>query len=312
MKPAYKAVLGVAVASVLVVLGAAIWEGMQTAPALATTVAPDAKRGEYLIRAGGCIACHTEEQALKDKGPILGGGRALKTPFATFRGPNISKDPTHGIGRWSDAEFVNAFRAGRAPGGHNLYPAFPYTSFAGADVRDLIDIKAYIFTLPAQAKPNKPHELGFPYNIRFGLTFWKWMYFDRTRFRRDETKSAEWNRGAYLVNHLAHCGECHTPRNALGGPNRSLYLAGAPDIEGGIAPNITPDEETGIGKWTESNITDVLKTGFMPDGNFAGGAMADVINHGTSHLTDADLKAIAVYLKSVKPVRNKVEKKKKE
>jgi mono/diheme cytochrome c family protein len=310
MKTAYKAVLGIAVLAASAVLGAALWEGQRAAPAVTTTAAADAKRGEYLIRAGGCIACHTEEQALKDKGPILAGGRALKTPFGTFRVPNITKDPTHGIGQWTDAEFVHAFRAGRGPGGHNYYPAFPYTSFAGADTRDLLDIKAYIFTLPAQAKPNQAHALDFPYNVRFGLTFWKWLYFDRAPFKRDTAKSDEWNRGAYLVNHLAHCGECHTPRGGLGGMNRGLYLAGAPDIEGGIAPNITPDEETGIGKWTEAAIIEVLKSGLLPDGDTVGGAMTDVVNHGTSHLNDADLKAIAVYLKSVKPIKNKVEKKK--
>jgi mono/diheme cytochrome c family protein len=310
MKPAYKAVLGIAVLAAAAVLGAAIWEGQRKAPPLAATAVPDAKRGEYLVRAGGCIACHTAEQTLKDKGPILGGGRALKTPFGTFHGPNISKDPVHGIGKWTDAEFVHAFRAGRAPSGHNYYPAFPYTSFSGVEDRDLLDIKAYIFTLPAQPNTNKPHVISFPYNVRFGLTFWKWMYFERAPFRRDASKSPEWNRGAYLVNHLAHCGECHTPRGALGSMKRDLFLAGAPDIEGGTAPNITPDEETGIGKWSESAIVDVLKLGFMLDGNFVGGAMTDVVNHGTSHLNDADLKAIAVYLKSVKPIKNKVEKKK--
>lgn len=310
MKSAYKIVLAIAVVGTVAVLGAAFWEGQRAPPGLAITVAPDAKRGEYLIRAGGCIACHTEEQALKDKGPILGGGRALKTPFGTFHGPNISRDPVHGIGKWSDAEFVNAFRAGRSPGGHDYYPAFPYTSFAGVDDRDLVDIKAYIFTLPGEAKPNKPHRLGFPYNVRFGLTFWKWMYFERTRFRRDQSKSAEWNRGAYLVNHLAHCGECHTPRNALGGFRSGMTLAGARTLEGGTAANITPDVETGIGNWSESQIVDVLKSGMLADGDFVGGAMSDVVNHGTSHLSDADLKAIAVYLKSVAPVRNKVEKKK--
>ncbi len=310
MKIAYMAVLGIAVLAVAAVLGAAVWEGQHVAPALTAKVTPDPKRGEYLIRAGGCIACHTEEQALKDKGPILGGGRALKTPFGTFYGPNITKDPVHGIGKWSDAEFVRAFRAGRSPAGHNYYPAFPYTSFAGADERDLLDIKAYIFTLPSLAKPSKPHEVGFPYNLRFGLTFWKWIYFERVRFRPDPAKSAEWNRGAYLVNHLAHCGECHTPRNALGGFKSDMVLAGARTLEGGTAPNITPDQETGIGQWSESAVVDALKSGMLPDGDFVGGAMTDVVNHGTSHLNDADLKAIAVYLKSVKPVRNKVEKKK--
>jgi len=310
MKSAYKIILGTTVLAGAAVLGAAVWEGQRTPPPVAIAVAPDAKRGEYLIRAGGCIACHTEEQTLKDKGPILGGGRMLKTPFGTFYSPNISKDPLYGIGKWTDAEFIYAFRAGRSPSGHNYYPAFPYTSFVGADDRDLIDIRAYIAALPAQARPNKPHEVGFPYNIRFGITFWKWLYFDRARFKRDETKSAEWNRGAYLVNHLAHCSECHTPRNAFGGLKRDLFLAGAPDIEGGVAPNITPDEETGIGKWSQEAIVEVLKSGLLPDGDTVGGAMTDVVNHGTSFLTDEDLKAIAVYLKSVKPIRNKVEKKK--
>lgn len=310
MKAAYKTVLGVAIVAVATAVGAAVLQDHRDAPVPAVSTAPDAKRGEYLVRAGGCIACHTEKQTLKDKGPILGGGRALKTPFGTFYGPNITKDPVHGIGKWSDADFVRAFRAGRAPAGHNYYPAFPYTSFAGVDERDLLDIKAYIFTLPAQAKPSQPHDVTFPYDIRFGLTFWKGLYFDRTPFRRDETKSAEWNRGAYLVNHLGHCGECHTPRDVFGGSRRNMFLAGAPDIEGGVAPNITPDPETGIGQWNESAIVDLLKTGMLPDGDFVGGAMTEVVNYATSLLDDADLKAIAVYLKSVKPVRNKVERKK--
>jgi len=310
MKRAYKAVLAVAVLGTAAVLGAAIWEGRRGPAPLAIATAPDAKRGEYLIRAGGCIACHTAEQTLKDKGPVLGGGQALKTPFGTFYGPNISADPVHGIGKWTDAQFVQAFRAGRAPSGHNYYPAFPFTSFTGVTDRDLVDIKAYIATLPAQATPSKPHEVGFPFSVRFGLTFWKWLYLERGPFTPDAAKPAAWNRGAYLVNHLGHCGECHTPRNALGGLKRGMAFAGAADVEGGIVPNITPDEETGIGKWSESDIVSLLKTGFMPDGNFAGGAMTDVINHGTSHLTDADLQAMAVYLKSIKPIRNKVEKKK--
>lgn len=310
MKTAYKAVIGVAVLGVASVLAAAVWEGYRGPLTVTVTGTPDPKRGEYLIRAGGCVACHTEEQVLKDKGPILGGGRVFKTPFGTFHGPNISRDPTHGIGGWSDAAFVRAFRDGRGPHGRNLYPAFPYASFAGVAEQDLLDIKAYIFTLPAQAKPNKPHELGFPFNIRFGLTFWKWLFFARDRFRPDPARSAEWNRGAYLVRHLAHCGECHTPRNALGAMQESRFLAGAPDVEGGIAPNITADSDTGIGKWTVENIVDLLKTGMTPESDFVGGAMTDVVNHGTSHLSDADLKAMAVYLKSVPPIRNKVEKKK--
>jgi mono/diheme cytochrome c family protein len=310
MKRAYKLVLGVAVLGGAAVVATAIWEGRQGPAPPTLARAPDAKRGEYLIRAGGCIACHTDEQTLKDKGPVLGGGRIFKTPFGTFYGPNITRDPVHGIGRWSDAEFVHAVKAGRAPGGHNYYPAFPYTSFVGATDQDLADIKAYIFTLPAQAKPNQRHELSFPYNIRFGLTFWKWLYFDRRPFRPDPAKSAEWNRGAYLVSHLGHCGECHTPRNFLGAARPSLFLAGAPAIEGGVAPNITPDPETGIGKWSESDIATLLKSGLTPEGDVVGGAMGDVVFHGTSMLADADLKAIAIYLKSLPPIRRKVEKRK--
>jgi len=310
MKPAYRLVLAIAVTGAAVVIGAAVWDGQRRPAALVLSGQPDAKRGEYLIRAGGCIACHTTEQALKEKGPLLGGGRAFKTPFGTFHGPNISADPANGIGKWTDAQFVHAFRAGRSPSGHNYYPAFPYTSFTGVTDQDLVDIKAYIGTLPPQPTANKPHELGFPYNVRFGLTFWKWLYFERGAFRPDPAKPAAWNRGAYLVNHLAHCGECHTPRDSLGGTKRSLAFAGAPDIEGGVAPNITPDEETGIGKWSESDIISLLKSGLTPEGDVVGGSMSDVVNHGTSLLNDDDLKAMAVYLKSLKPIRNKVEKKK--
>jgi mono/diheme cytochrome c family protein len=148
------------------------------------------------------------------------------------------------------------------------------------------------------------------FRMRWTMAPWKALNLEAGAYQPDPARSAEWNRGAYLVNHLAHCGECHTPRNGLGGTKRNLFLAGAPDIEGGIAPNITPDEETGIGKWSESAIIEVLKSGLLPDGDTVGGAMTDVVNHGTSHLNDEDLKAIAVYLKSVKPIRNKVEKKK--
>jgi mono/diheme cytochrome c family protein len=166
-------------------------------------------------------------------------------------------------------------------------------------------------TLPAVARANKPHELGLPFRWRFGLTFWKWLFFVRGEFVPDAKRTAEWNRGAYLVNHLAHCGECHTPRNFVGGLQRSLHLAGSADgPEGGIIPNITPDNDTGIGKWTEANIIDLLKSGMTPDSDFVGGAMTEVVTHGTSKLSDEDLKAMAVYLKSIPPIANKIEKKK--
>jgi mono/diheme cytochrome c family protein len=310
MKTAYKAVLAVAVAGAVAVLGAALWEGYRGPPAVSVPGTPDPKHGEYLIHAGGCIACHTEAATLKAKGPILGGGRGFATPFGTFYSPNITRDPVHGIGRWSDAAFVRAFREGRGPHGRNLYPAFPYTSFTGITDRDLLDLKAYIFSLPPLPNANKPHVLGFPFNIRFGLTFWKWLYFRRGPYRPDPTKSAEWNRGAYLVRSLGHCGECHTPRNAMGAMEDSMFLAGARTAEGDTAPNITPDPATGIGGWSESDIVQALKIGMTPDGDFLGSAMTEVVNNGTSALTDADLKAMAVYLKSIPAVQHKVEKKK--
>lgn len=306
-----KWVVGAGAIAAIGVLGVAIWQGQRPIPELLKMPAADAKRGAYLLHAGGCIACHTEPETLKAEGPILGGGHALKTPFGTFYGPNITKDPVHGIGKWSDAEFVQAFRAGRSPTGHNYFPAFPYVSFAALNPQDLIDIRAHIMELPAVAKPSKPHELGLIYRWRFGLTFWKWLFFSPGVYVADPAKSAEWNRGAYLVNHLGHCSECHTPRNLLGGFRRSLHLAGSADgPEGGIIPNITPDNDTGIGKWTEAQIVDLLKSGMTPDSDFVGGAMTEVVTFGTSKLSDADLKAMAVYLKSIKPIANKVEKKK--
>jgi mono/diheme cytochrome c family protein len=293
-------------------LGAGLYEGFRQPSAVSVPAgARDVERGKYLIAAAGCIACHTEEKILKDGGPILAGGRPLKTPFGTFYGPNITRDAATGIGKWSDADFLRAFREGRSPAGHNYYPSFPYTSFAGATDADLLDIKAYIFSLPAVARPNTPHDLALPFRLRFGLTYWKWLFFRAAPFKPDPAKSAEWNRGAYLVLHLGHCGECHTPRNLAGGMSSSRFLAGNPDgPEGGVVPNITPDAETGLGKWSEADLVSYLKQGITPDGDFVGGAMTEVILHGTGKLTDADRKAMAVYLRSVPAVANKVERKK--
>ncbi len=291
----------------------ALWLPVCSSQAIAQgmAAAADPRRGEYLLHAGGCIACHTEAETLKANGPILGGGRALKTPFGTFYGPNITKDPTHGIGRWSDSDFIAAFRHGRSPAGHNYYPAFPYTSFTGISDRDLLDLKAYIFTLPAVARPSRAHDIDFPYGWRFPLTFWKWLNFDTGPYNPNARQSAQWNRGAYLVNHLAHCVECHTPRDFIGARVDSRHLSGNRDgPEGSIVPNITPDEETGIGKWSESDLVTLLKSGMTPDNDFVGRTMSEVVTLGTSKLSDEDLTAIVLYLKSVPAIRNKVEKRK--
>lgn len=280
----------------------------QGADALAE--ASSAERGKYLLHAGGCIGCHTDKATLKAKGPILGGGRVLKTPFGTFFGPNITPHPEHGIGRWTEAQFRRALRHGRAPSGRHYYPAFPYTSFTRMTDRDIGDLWAYIRTMKPVDRPSKRHELGFPYNIRFLLTFWKWMNFRRGAFAPDPAKSKQRNRGAYLVTALGHCGECHTPRNSLGGLRRSLSMSGSADGPAGGAPNITPHKETGIGNWSAEDIVSALKLGMLPDGDFIGGEMTEVVEHGTSKLTDADLKAIATYLAALPPIRSKPKKKK--
>ena len=261
-----------------------------------------ARHGAYLFALGGCAGCHTDE---KNKGPVGAGGPPLKTPFGTFYGPNITPDPNYGIGKWSDADFIRALREGVAPGGSHYFPAFPYTSFTRMTDEDLRALKAYVFTLKPVATPSKAHDIGFPFNIRLGQMFWKLLYFDEGPFRPDATKSAAWNRGAYLAEGILHCGECHTPRNFLGGPDQSRRYAGTPEGPVGEAvPNITPDPETGIGKWSESEIASYLSTGMDPSGDFAGSLMAEVVERSTGKLTEADRAAVVTYLKSLPPIRS--------
>ncbi|MBI3707992.1 MAG: cytochrome c, partial [Proteobacteria bacterium] len=227
--------------SMLVALPA--WPGQAQTPDGAAI-----KRGEYLFIAGGCIGCHTD---VKNNGAPLAGGRALATPFGTFYGPNITPDPVHGIGKWSDADFIRALREGVRPDGANYFPVFPYTSFTKISDADLRDLKAYIFSLPPVAKPSRPHDVSFPFNLRFLQFGWKLLNFTAGPYAPDTTKPADWNRGAYLVQALTHCGECHTPRNAMGGLKTSLAYAGTADgPEGERVPNVTTDPDTGIGKWS--------------------------------------------------------------
>ncbi len=257
-------------------------------------------RGAYVFRAAGCLACHTD---FKNKGAALAGGRALPTPFGIFYSPNITPDPSHGIGAWSDADFVRALRTGVAPDGRHYYPAFPYPAYTGMSERDILDLKAYLFSRPPVATPNKQHDLSFPFRFRVLLWPWKFLFFEAGRRVEDPARDAQWNRGAYLVAHLGHCAECHSPRNILGGIDRDRHLAGNPSgPDGKKVPNITPDPNGGIGDWRESDITFLLKSGFLPDGDFVGGAMTEVVEEGSSHLSDEDRAAIAVYLLSLPPV----------
>lgn len=286
---------------------AAICVAALTGASAAGAQAPDeaaARRGEYVFTIAGCTSCHTDE---KHKGAFLAGGVPLPTPFGTFYGPNITPDPTHGIGQWNEADFVRAVREGKSPTGQ-LFPAFPFTSFTKMSDADVADLWAYMKTVPPAATPSKPHDIRFPFNLRVAQFFWKMLFFAPGRFQPDPARSAEVNRGAYLVQALGHCGECHTPRNALGGLDTGMAYAGnrkGPD--GHAVPNITPDPETGLGKWSEGDIADVLRSGMTPDGDFVGGAMAEVVRNSTSKLTDSDLHAVVAYLKSLPPIRNKVE-----
>lgn len=267
--------------------------------------AGNAARGEIVFAAGNCTSCHTD---LKNKGPLLAGGRALETPFGVFFGPNITPDPVHGIGRWSDDDFVRALRKGLSPKGEHYFPVFPYPAFTGLTDRDLRDLKAYIFTLPPVPQPNKPHRAPFPFNLRLGAAVWKLLYFREGPMVPDSNRDPIRNRGRYLVEAAGHCAECHTQRDRFGGLKRDMWLAGSTDgAEGKPAPNITPDKDTGIGNWKESDLVYFLETGTLPDGDVAGSLMAEVIRYGTGRLPAEDRKAIAAYLGTVKPVVNKIQ-----
>lgn len=257
--------------------------------------AQDAKRGEYVSKAAGCVGCHTEEK--KDAAPYA-GGRALKTPFGTFYGPNITPHREAGIGAWSEADFTRAMREGRRPDGANLFPAFPYTSFTRMSDGDLRDLWAYLRSLPANATPSRPHELGFFYRWRFLVTIWKWFFFTPGPLVADAAKSAVLNRGAYLVQALGHCGECHTPRNFLGAMKGSRFLGGAKLGETAV-PNITL---TKLKKVSDAELKEVLRTAMTSDGDVLAESMAEVVRNTTSQLTEQDLDAVLAYLRSLPPL----------
>jgi len=251
----------------------------------------DAKRGEYLAKAGGCLGCHTEDK--QDAVPYT-GGRALKTPFGTFYGPNITPHQQAGIGRWTEADFMRAMRHGRRPDGANYFPAFPYPSFTSIADSDLRDLWAYLRTLPASSRPSREHDLSFLFGWRPLVTIWKWFFFTPGPFVSIQGTSDIVNRGAYLVRALGHCGECHTPRNFLGAPKRGRFLAGGKDV-----PNLTP---TGLKQWSDGELMDLLLTGETPDDGPVAEAMDEVVRNTTSQLTPQDLAALIAYLRSLPPL----------
>ncbi|MDP2411594.1 MAG: cytochrome c [Pseudolabrys sp.] len=255
---------------------------------------PNLDNGKTMFDAGGCTSCHaTPGQQDRTQ---LAGGMPLPSPFGTFYVPNISSHATDGIGGWSEAQFVTAMTKGTSPSGQHYYPAFPYTSYQRMAVGDVRDLFAYMKTLPAAEGRVRGHDLPFPFNIRRTLGGWKFLYLDGEPFRPDPSQSAQWNRGAYLVNGPAHCAECHSPRNALGGIVAAQRFAGGPNPEGkGWVPNIT---QKGLSDWSASDIAYMLESGQLPDGDSVGSNMAAVVRN-TAQLSAADRDAMAAYIKSL-------------
>ena len=260
-------------------------------------------RGAYLFAAGGCLSCHTD---VAGKGPELAGGRALKTPFGTFYSPNITPDAETGIGTWSEAAFVAALRRGERPQGGHYFPAFPYTTYARLSDEDARAIFAYLKSLPPVRQANRPHDVPAPFGWRWPLRFWRLLYFDDSPFAADPARSDEVNRGAYLVEALTHCGECHTPRNIMGALDRSMWMAGTADgPEGELAPNITP-HATGIADWSAADLVELMRSGMKPDYDDVQGTMADAVTYSLSKLRDEDLEAIAAYFAAIPAIENRV------
>ena len=258
---------------------------------------PNLANGLTTFNAGGCSSCHAvpnQPDRLK-----LGGGLPIPSPFGTFNVPNISPDPNDGIGRWSEADFVTAVLRGTSPAGVHYFPAFPYTSYQHAKVEDIRDLFAYLKTLAPVSGKVRDHDVPFPFNIRRNVGVWKFLFMDGKPFAPDAARSAQWNRGAYLVNSLGHCAECHSPRNFLGGIVDAQRFAGGPNPEGeGWVPNITQKR---LADWSVKDFAYLLETGQQPDGDSVGGSMARVIKN-TSQLSPEDRAAMAEYLKSLPAV----------
>lgn len=252
----------------------------------------DADRGEAVFWASGCASCHAAPEA--EDALILSGGQAFASDFGTFYAPNISTDPQQGIGAWSDHDIANAVMRGVSPNGAHYYPAFPYTGYAGIEPQDMADLIAFLRNLTADATASRAHDVGFPFNFRRTVGVWKTLYADPDWVMRNPP-TGQVERGRYLVEVLAHCGECHTPRNAMGGLDRSQWLRGAPNPSGqGRIPGIAPDQL----EWTTGEIAYYLETGFTPDYDSAGGSMAKVVS-SFAKLSAEDREAVAAYLKAL-------------
>ncbi|WP_343314770.1 c-type cytochrome [Brucella sp. BE17] len=259
-------------------------------------------KGEQVFWASGCASCHAAPGASGEQRKVLAGGHELASDFGTFVAPNISPS-SQGIGDWTLENFANAMLKGVGKKGEHLYPSFPYTSYTRMEPQDVVNLFAYMKTLPPSSNIAPAHKLGFPFNLRRGIGIWKQLYLTQTPAVELVDASDQIRRGQYLTEVLGHCGECHTPRNAIGGLDKSRWLSGAlsPEIgndgKRGTIPNITAGEG-GISDWSESEIAYALQSGFTPDFDSLGGSMADVVAN-MAHLSDEDRNAIAAYLKAI-------------
>lgn len=264
-----------------------------------TAIAQEASYGAYLAKAGNCKSCHTAED-----GPAYAGGLRFETSFGTIYSTNITPDPESGIGTWTLENFANALREGVRPGGEHLYPVFPYTAFRQLTDTDIAALFEYLQSIPPVSRPQIANDLDFPFNQRWALAAWKWLYLEEGSFAEDSSKSAEWNRGAYLVEGLGHCGMCHTPRNFLGAQQTDLAYTGATHTghEDGLwldwsSTNLT-SADSGLGAWSTEDLVSFLKYGVSARASIFG-PMNDVVVNSTRHLSEEDLRAMAVYLKSL-------------
>ena len=289
-------------AGLIAVGGAVFWTltmPKTLTPSQTAELVGDATKGAQVFWAAGCASCHMAQGATGDAALVLSGGQRFASPFGTFLAPNISPDPNHGIGGWTLADFANAVTQGVSPQGAHYFPAFPYSAYNKMQLQDVADLKLYMDSLPLSPVASLPHEVSFPFNIRRSLGGWKFLFVNTDWVVTGDLSEVE-TRGRYLSEALAHCGECHTPRNALGGLIRDKWLAGAADPSGkGRIPNITP----GALDWSKDDIVAYLTTGFTPEYDSVGGHMVHVVEN-MARLPEIDRAAIAAYLKRVPAVPN--------
>ena len=288
--------LAIVVAVLAAVVAALNFRGEDEAPARAQPFAPTAaqiERGQYLARAGNCIACHTARG-----GAAYAGGRAIATPFGTIYSSNLTPDAKTGIGTWSSAHFWRAMHNGRSKDGRLLYPAFPYTEYTLVSREDSDAIFAYLWSLPAVEQPQRPHELRFPYNSQAALAVWRALFFEPKTFEPEREKSAEWNRGAYIVKGLGHCTACHSSRNVFGATSDLELSGGLIAAVGWYAPSLVAANEAGVADWETNHVVELLKTGRTARASTIG-PMAEVVFRSTQYLSNEDLSAIAAYLKAL-------------